>query len=212
MNTVKEVLVFLREGLRNFRDTGTVCATSRWAAKALTNPLREASTVQNILELGPGTGSVTVKILRDMSVGDKLTLCEINPRFMEALKKRLATNEDFIKHQSNITFFQGAVQDLTEAETYNIIVCALPFLNFEVETVQEIFGKLHRVSTDDTVMTYYQYIGLRDLGKVVAAPERRKRMAELEKFFDKKHATNQIAHERVWLNVLPIHIYTLKLA
>src|SRR5262245_28734173 len=132
---LREAWVFLREGFLNFRHTGTFCATSKWAAKALTNPLREERGPQMILELGPGTGSVTVEILRDMIPGDCLTICEINPRFMEALKRRLATNEHFLLHKDNITFFSGPVQDLPEDGRYDVIVSSLPFLNFDVDTV-----------------------------------------------------------------------------
>jgi phospholipid N-methyltransferase len=211
MLQVKEIMAFLKEGITNFHDTGTFCATSKWAAKALTNPLREIRSPQNILELGSGTGSVTIKILQDMIPGDKLTICEINPRFMGFLKKRLAANEDFIKHKQNITFFEGPVQELPEKVKFDVIVCALPFLNFDVETVQEIFSKLHCLSNDDTVMTYYQYIGLRKINKIVSPPERKKRILEISRYFDNKHLKDAIAHERVWLNILPIHIYTLKL-
>jgi phosphatidylethanolamine/phosphatidyl-N-methylethanolamine N-methyltransferase len=209
---IREAFVFLREGVLNFRYTGTICATSSWAAKALVNPLREARSPQRILELGPGTGSVTVEILKDMIPGDKLTICEINPRFMDALKRRLEENSDFQERKEDVEFFCGPVQDLPEKGTYDVIVCALPFLNFEIETVREIFQKLHRMSTDETVMTYYEYIGLRRVSKVVSSPERKQRILEIDSFFKDKHARDKIGHERVWLNFLPINIYTLRLA
>lgn len=209
---IKETFVFLREGILEFKNTGTLVATSRWAAKALTNNLREARSPQRILELGPGTGSVTVKILQDMIPGDELTICEINPRFMEALKKRLATNEDYLAVKDQVRFFTGAVQELPEDAKYDMIVCALPFLNFDMRTVQEIFGKLHRISTDETVMTYYEYIGLRRVSKLVSPPERRQRILELDQYFGQKHSKDAISHTKVWFNVLPIHVHTLKLS
>jgi phospholipid N-methyltransferase len=83
----KENLVFLREFLLEFKTTGACFPTSRWAAQALITPLRAPERApKNILELGPGTGSVTMPLLREMRPGDHLTICEINPRFMKSLK------------------------------------------------------------------------------------------------------------------------------
>ena len=211
MFSINELLAFIKEGVTNFKDTGAFVATSKWAAKAMTNPLREIRSEQKILELGAGTGSVTVKILQDMIPGDKLTICELNPRFIKLLKKKLYSNPDYIKHKQNVTIFEGPVQTLPEDTKFDIIVSALPFLNFEVKTVQEIFSKLHKVSTDDTVMTYYEYIGLRNISKIVSPPERKQRILELDKYLYAKHSQDAIGRERVWLNVLPINIYTLKL-
>lgn len=203
--------IFLREGILRFHDTGAVCPTSHWAAKALTNALREERSPQRILELGPGTGSVTVKILEDMIPGDKLSICEINPRFMRLLKARLAKVPAYLERQGDVSFFQCPVQELPQPETrFDVIVCALPFSNFSIDTVRDIFRRLHSLSHDDTVMTYYEYIGLRRMGALVAQGEKRTRLHELDRFFEEKHQNDLIKHERVWLNILPIHVHTLR--
>ena len=207
---IRENVVFLREFLTEFHNTGTCFPTSKWAALELTEPLRGKRDPLNILELGPGTGSVTVQILRDMGPQDRLTICEINERFMKALKERMAVNPDFHRHRDRITFFQGPVQELPEVGRFEVIVCALPFLNFDRETCQTILSKLQRVSTDSTVMTYYQYIGLRHLGLLISSPKRRDRLVQLKDFFKELHR-HQRRRTRVWLNVLPINIYTVQL-
>lgn len=209
MDMLKDNLVFLRETIQQFHNTGAICSTSRWAAEAMTDPIRHRGLPQRILELGPGTGSVTMKILEDMMDGDTLAICEINPRFMSALKKKLETNEHFLRHKDHITFFECPAQDLPENACYDVIICSLPFLNFDLKTVKEIFRKLKSISTEKTVMTYYQYMGIRSLSRVVSAPERKKRMSDLDTFFDNVHQKYSTARKRVWLNLLPINIYTV---
>jgi len=86
---MKDNLVVLREFFSEFKSTGTICPSSKWAARALANPLHEFSAPKHILEVGAGTGSVTVQILRKMNVNDELTVCELNPRFIKQLKKKL---------------------------------------------------------------------------------------------------------------------------
>lgn len=210
---IKDNVVFLRESLLEFKSTGTFFPTSKWAAEALAEPLKESNRKPlRVLELGPGTGSVTVQILKYMQPNDSLTLCEINPRFMKSLKDNLAKNEDFIRLKKQITFFLGAAQELPSDIKYDVIVCAIPFLNLDLHTVEEIFDKLRQISTGRTVMTYYEFIGIRSISKVVSPAERKERILQLDTFFKEVYARHHMKRERIWLNLFPINIYTLELA
>jgi phosphatidylethanolamine/phosphatidyl-N-methylethanolamine N-methyltransferase len=209
---MKENIVFFKEFLSEFQTTGSCFPTSRWAAEALTNPIRAQRNPQRILELGPGTGSVTKQILSDLIPGDKLTICEINENFMKSLQKSLKKNPDFIKHQENIDFFMGPMQDLPENIKYDLIVCALPFLNFPISMVKEIFEKLARLGAENSIMTYYEYIGIRTVRKNVGSEPSKQKFQELDKFFKSIYKAHEMKRTRIWLNVMPINIYTLKLA
>ncbi len=216
MNIVKSAGIFvkfLRESFLEFQLTGTIFPTSKWAAREMTQPLRSDSAggKRNILELGPGTGPVTVKILADMNENDSLTICEINPRFMQILKNVLNENKDFRRHRERVRFFCCPAQELPEDATYDVIVCSLPFLNFDLKTVRQIFHKLVSLSHEGTLMTNYEYIGLRGIGKFISARKRRRRMYQVDRFF-RTFAPYPLKKTKVWLNVLPINIYTRKLA
>jgi phosphatidylethanolamine/phosphatidyl-N-methylethanolamine N-methyltransferase len=208
---LKENLVFLREFLLEFKTTGACFPTSKWAAQALINPLRKPGrTPKKILELGPGTGSVTTPIIRELKEGDSLTICEINPRFMKALKEKLETCPDYQRRRHQVFFFEGAAQDLPESTIFDIIVCALPFVNFDLETVQSIFDKLRKISTAETLMTYYEYMGMRKLNEKISSREQRDRVAKVNGFMKDSGSLSHLHRERVWLNLLPINIYTVK--
>jgi phosphatidylethanolamine/phosphatidyl-N-methylethanolamine N-methyltransferase len=208
---LKENLVFLREFLLEFKTTGACFPTSKWAAQALINPLRQPGrTPKNILELGPGTGSVTLPIIRELQEGDRLTICEINPRFMKALKEKLESCPFYQRRRNQVFFFEGAAQDLPEGIIYDIIVCALPFVNFDLQTVEAIFGKLRKISTPETLMTYYEYIGMRKLNEKISSREHRDRVAKVNGFMKDSGTLSHLHRERVWLNLLPINIYTVK--
>jgi phosphatidylethanolamine/phosphatidyl-N-methylethanolamine N-methyltransferase len=208
---LKENLVFLREFLLEFKTTGAFFPTSKWAAQALINPLRQPGRApKNILELGPGTGSVTLPIIRELQEGDRLTICEINPRFMIALKEKLEGCPYYRNRREQVFFFEGAAQDLPEDTIYDIIVCALPFVNFDLETVKDIFGKLRKISTAETLMTYYEYMGMRKLNEKISSREHRDRVAKVNGFMKDSGTLSHLHRERVWLNLLPINIYTVK--
>lgn len=208
---IKESAVFFKEFIRAFETTGSVIPSSRFAAEALTARLREVSHPQRILEVGPGTGSVTRRILADMKESDSLTICEINPRMMKALKAGLSENEDFIRHKNRITFFEGPVQELKEPNVFDTIICAIPFNNLTLSIVQDIFAKLNRLSHDNTYLSFFEYLGLREINMIIAPSQRRRRMREIEKFFDRLNSSHPTTRKIVWLNFTPINIYTVKL-
>src|SRR5438046_6464322 len=79
---------FIRESRRHFRNTGSLLPSSRFLAKALVTELRQPRGPGRILEVGPGTGSVTKQILRHLLPGDRLDAVEINDTFLELLQAR----------------------------------------------------------------------------------------------------------------------------
>ena len=221
---LKSMVVSVFEFFRTFKETGMMFPTSKWAARAMVHPLRDEPKRNNvvpfnkdghrqplkILELGPGTGTVTYRILENLSEGDELTVCEINPRFMSILRSNLVDKADYREHRKKITFYQCAAQELPETEKYDVIICSLPFLNFEMETVAEIFAKLRKLSHEETVMTYYEYIGLKKVGIMVSPPKRKARLSQIDRFFKSVFKQHLINREKIWANVLPINVYMLK--
>lgn len=208
MDLIKNNFVFLREFIQEFESTGSICPTSKWAAKALVTPLNGDRAGNRILEAGPGTGSVTVHILKKMRPDDDLVICELNPRFMKVLKQNLQSNRDYIRNKDRITFFQGPVQDIPDSQKFDMIVCAIPFLNLDLQTVKEIFAKFRQMGHAGTVLTYYEYMWVREISKAMS-PENRKRIKELERFFADMKTQHESSRKRVWLNVLPINVYRI---
>ena len=208
---LKDNALFVQEFFRTFHSTGSLCPTTRWAAKAMVEPLAEKpqGSQSKILELGPGTGSVTRYILRQMGFGDSLATCEINERFMDALKDNLEEDPYFDTHRSRVSFHCCPMQQLPETHKYDLIVCAIPFLNFNLPLVKELFAKIAALSHENTVMTYYEYIGLRTIGKQFSLDQRRRRMRELDEFIKKVQDTHLQSKSKVMLNVLPITVYRL---
>ena len=175
----------------------------------MTEPLVGPRRAMRILEAGPGTGSVTDQILKRMRVGDELVLCELNPRLMKILKTNLARHPLYDIHKNRISYFEGPVQELPGSQQFDVIVCAIPFLNLPVPVVKEIFARFREMSHEKTVMTYYEYIMMRELGKAVSS-ERRTRVKQLEPFLSDIWNQTSSTQKKIWLNVLPITVYRLE--
>ncbi|MCB0339455.1 MAG: SAM-dependent methyltransferase, partial [Bdellovibrionales bacterium] len=180
---LKEKLVFFQEFLTHFDSVGSIIPSSRWAAEALTTQMRKRTQPIKILEVGPGTGPVTVKILENMRAGDKFTICEINPRLMELLKVKLQKHPQYDAHRENIDFFLGPVQELPEKIQYDVIVCAIPFNNLPIAVIEEIFLKLKRLSHTETSLSFFEYLGVRSLGKIVSSSKRKAALEDIQDFY-----------------------------
>ena len=131
---------------------------------------------------------------------------------MRELQAKLPENSDYLRHQKRIEFFECPVQDMPENKVYDVMVCALPFLNFDIQTLDDIFSKLLLLSHSGTIMTYFEFIGLRKLSKVLHIGKEKQRIKEVEAYLYGRCAPRKIAQRTIWLNLLPINIYTLNMA
>ena len=79
---------FLREFLRNPRQTGSIAASSRPVVRMMTESL-DLSSAERVVELGAGTGAVTEGLLRKLGGRGTLLAVELNQEFADALRRRL---------------------------------------------------------------------------------------------------------------------------
>ncbi|MCP1471859.1 phospholipid N-methyltransferase [Sphingobium sp. OAS761] len=82
---------FLREWLRNPTSTAALAPSSKALADLITSEL-DGSTGK-VLELGPGTGSFTKRLLARGVKEEDLTLIELNPSFCDLLRRRFPKAE-----------------------------------------------------------------------------------------------------------------------
>ena len=91
-----EHAIFFREFLHNFHTTGAILPSGRSLSAALTRFVREPSAAaRRILEVGPGTGAVTRRIVAGMGPRDSLDLVELNDSFVERLRHRFESEPEF---------------------------------------------------------------------------------------------------------------------
>jgi len=127
---------FVREFLKNPKQVGAVAASSPFLARKMAQHIGQAT---NIVEFGPGTGSVTTEILRHMPKNSRLTCLEINPNFCERLKK--------IK-DSRLKIVNDDVQNCHRyVEQPDCILSGLPLANFNDLEKEKIFALTSKSQT-----------------------------------------------------------------
>src|SRR5947209_20633881 len=90
-----EHVAFFRQYRQRFQTTGAVAPSSRFLARALAKPLERHQGACRVLEVGPGTGAVTRRIVRLLKPADRFDLVELNETFVDVLNRRFAEDPDF---------------------------------------------------------------------------------------------------------------------
>lgn len=200
-----DYVTFLRELSRSFSQIGAMLPSSPFLGRAMLKPLREyrgqlTRKPIRILEAGPGTGPFTRQILKLMGSSDHLTICEINPRFLERLKLRLEDNPDYVRNRGRVEFFCGAVQNLplhNNEQRFDLIVSSLPFNNFLPSIVEEILGKYEAILADGGSITFCEYVGVRKLRAILGTSAARKQARGVEEVIQRwLHHVEQVGEVR----------------
>jgi phosphatidylethanolamine/phosphatidyl-N-methylethanolamine N-methyltransferase len=201
---------FFRECRREFRTTGSILPSSRFLAKALVSELKRARPPATVLEVGPGTGSVTTAILRQLQPTDHVDLVEINETFIGVLKKRLGQDRLFKKHKDQIRLIHAAVQDLPGEASYDYIVSCLPFNNFPANLVRRIFRTYERLLKPGGVLSYYEYVLVRKLKSPFVSKRERQRLRCLERVVGGYIKGHEFRHQPILANIPPAIVRHLR--
>jgi phosphatidylethanolamine/phosphatidyl-N-methylethanolamine N-methyltransferase len=201
---------FFREFRRHFRTTGAILPSSRFLARALVRPLRGPRPACRVLEVGPGTGSVTCEIARRMQSGDRLDAVEINGRFVELLERRLEKDRVFGPWRDQIEVIHSAVQDLLGDAVYDFIVSGLPLNNFPVALVREIFATYNRLLKPGGILSYYEYTWVRQLKTPFVDRRERRRLFRVGRVMRGYIRNYQFRRERIFINVPPATVRHLR--
>ncbi|MFY0630407.1 MAG: methyltransferase [Flavobacteriaceae bacterium] len=95
---------FFKVAVKNMRTSGSIIPSSRFLAKKMLNAI-DFSKADVIVELGPGNGVFTKRILKKMHPTAKLICFEINDEFYSDLKK--------IEH-SQLTVINASAENIQE--------------------------------------------------------------------------------------------------
>ena len=201
---IVEYSTFFREFRATFDTTGALAPSGRFLARALARPLSErADEPARILEVGPGTGSVTREIVRYVRPDDRFHIVELNDRFVALLKRRFDAEPGFRQVAEQTSIFHAPVQELSVDAPYDYIICGLPFNNFSPDLVEIIFGRLIEILRPGGSMTFFEYLWVRSLKRLISRPDQRHRVIEVARVLRRYLDRYERGRDHVYLNVFP---------
>lgn len=196
-----DTLAFFKELPKNFKEIGSVIPSSRMLAASLARPIERAAGHKplRILEVGPGTGPITRRILQLMQPSDTLVVCELNENFINQLKVRLEKNKFYIRNRERVTFHHGPVQDFRGQgleQSFDAIVSSVPFSNMTAELVHDILSLYRELLKEDGSLTFVEYAGIRRIGSLLQNDAEKERIRKVDDVV-KQWKENWAAHGSV---------------
>ncbi|MEN6406219.1 MAG: methyltransferase domain-containing protein [Thermoguttaceae bacterium] len=205
--------LFFREFFRTFHTTGAVLPSGRRLAAALCRYVREPSTGPcTILEVGPGTGAVTGRILSDMGSGDRLDLVELNETFVRRLRERFQQDPEFQPAADRSRVLHCPVEDLPNDRRYDRIVSGLPLNNFAASEVERILAVLTGLLAPGGVLSFFEYIAVRRARSLVSGPTERRRLRGIGQALHAVLGPHEICREAVLRNVPPAWVHHVQVS
>ncbi len=142
----------------------------------------------NILELGPGTGSLTKEIIKLLRPADRLDIVEIQKTFYEIVQQKFKDANVYV-YYSDILNFKPSVQ-------YDYIFSSLPYENMSAITIKKIWQKKLSLCAADSYICYYKYLNFNNF------------KCNFEEKMVKKYKCNK---KIVLRNIPPAKLYTLQI-
>lgn len=205
-----EYRVFWREFRQNFETTGAVLPSSRFLASALARFVPGAQGPRRILEVGPGTGAVTNKIVARMAPTDHFDLVELNEAFVARLRERFQTEPDFQRVAPQSQVLHKSVEEVA-GEPYDLIISGLPLNNFSVDLASRLLQALVRLLKPGGTLSFFQYIAVRKARAMVSRRDERTRLRGVGRVLDSLLAAGEIRRDWVLANVPPAYVHHVRL-
>lgn len=206
--------LFFQEYLRNFHHTGAVSPSSRFLAAALARHVGGGNSghgPQRVLEVGPGTGAVTGRIVASLGPEDRFDLVEWNARFVDRLRGRFETEPAWKAVADRVRVIHGPVQDLPREGAYRAIVSGLPLNNFAVADVEQIIEAFRGLLAPGGTLSFFEYVAVRPARALVSRRTDRQRLKGIGRALDALLSQHEFRRDCVWPNLPPAWVHHVRL-
>lgn len=207
---LKDHLEFLRQFRQRFETTGAIAPSSRFLAKAMTEPMARRERPGRILEVGPGTGAVTQRIVKLLRPDDHFDLVELNESFAALLRQRFEQDPKYRAVAQRAEVHVCPIQEFAASEPYDVIISGLPLNNFPAELVRSIFETFFKLLAPGGTLSYFEYMYVRPMRKLVAGGQEKTRLTELDRIANDYLSKYRIQRSWVFVNVPPAWVQHLR--
>jgi phospholipid N-methyltransferase len=213
MSRLHESLSFLKRFLARPQQIGAVAPSSASLARALVYPLSQHDGPVNILEIGAGTGAVTRHIAPLVGPDDQLDICEADPALAAHVQSHCLDKGPLQEpyRQGRVRLFGEYLQSIEGLLDYDFIVSGLPLNAFQLRDIKSILDIVKRQAKADCVLSYFEYIGLRDLKAAVGVGAAGRQARYRSAYLNREIARHQFARRSVLWNIPPAYARHLRI-
>ena len=167
---LREHLLVFSRFLRSPRTVGAVSASSRALANEMVHAV-EFGADARIVELGPGTGALTVAIVERLTSRDRFLAVDIDPAFVKQIRQRWPAIECICASAEDLV---PLVEDRAMWPVDHII-SGLPFTSLPVPMTDRILASVAGSLRPGGTFTTFQYVYAHSMPAAVAF---RRKMSE----------------------------------
>ncbi len=143
----------------------------------------------SILELGPGTGTFTERILPHLRDDDRFDAVELNTYFYKILRRRFKSNNILKIHHQDFLTFQSE-------NKYDFVISSLPYEGIPSKVTRKMWEHKLSLCNPDAYIIYYKYVNFN----------------QFRSRFEKQMVRNYCEDKKlVFLNMPPARLLTLKI-
>jgi len=191
--------LFLRESIKSIRSTASVVPSSRFLTAALCEHV-DFNRARVIAEFGPGTGAVTNGILARMHPDAVLYAIDMNPSFIEHLK-RSCRDQRLVAVHGSASDLSRIVEKASNAGV-DAVVSSLGLTSMDHATRKSIYDQVRQCLRPSGVLTQYQYLTSQASCKISRSDFDEQRF--LESYFHK------VTTKWVFINFPPACVFTCR--
>jgi phosphatidylethanolamine/phosphatidyl-N-methylethanolamine N-methyltransferase len=145
---------FIKQFWKERKMIGAMAPSSRFLADKMLNHI-DFNNTKVIIELGPGTGVFTDRILKMMRNDAVLLVFELNDDFYATLKKRITDSRVHIIHDT-AEKIESYLNEFN-IEKADVVISSLPLANFPSDLRKSILSASHNSLTDLGKYVQFQY-------------------------------------------------------
>jgi phospholipid N-methyltransferase len=209
-STLTDYRLFFRQFRENFQSTGAIAPSGRWLATALSRYVRAEGDGRQVLEVGPGTGAVTGRIVASLKPADRLDLVELNDVFVARLQERFQTDPAFRAIADRARILHRRIEELPAEPTYDLIVSGLPLNNFAAADVRSILASLSKLLKPGGTLSFFEYIALRPARALISSPSEKQRLRQIGAALDEVLNGREIRRDWIFPNLPPAWVHHVR--
>lgn len=201
---------FFKQFRTRFNTTGAIAPSSRFLGNSMVWPMAKGTAPRRILEVGPGTGAVTDRLLKNLEPGDRVDLVEINETFAETLRERFRDEKRWQAVADQCEIHVLPLQEFAAPEPYDFVISGLPMNNFTPELVDDLLETCFSLMKDGGVLSYFEYMYIRSIKCVASRGEEKKRIRAIDEVVSRWQDKYRFDRDWVFLNAPPAWVQHLR--
>lgn len=186
-----------------FRILGAFAPSSRRLAHAMTRYVPTHG--ERILEVGAGSGAITKCLITKMLPSQSTDVVEIFPKLTALLRARFHDVPSLTIYCSDILQFDA------RENSYDHIICSLPFNAFSPTTTMAIVARLLDLAKHGAIMSFFEYKVLQGVARLVLPEQRREEFLASRKLIELLCQRYKFDEAVVNLNIPQAYVHYLRI-